>query len=176
MKRRENGFTLLELSVVLALSATIALTTTIFSFHAFNTTARTASHLTAVANVDNAGYWVSRDGVMADDVITSNLTAPAILILKWTDWGYGTDNIYYSATYSIENLSGGIGQLKRELQSSNGIEQHLNLASNIYYDPADAANSTTVAHVGSVINLRVASRFGNASETRNYQIHPRPNF
>lgn len=176
MTRDENGFTLLELAVAVSMSAMIALTATIFTFHALRTSARSDERLTAIANVQNAGYWISRDAGMADEVIADNLTSPVFLILKWTDWGYDDDNVYYSAIYSIENVSGGIGQLKRELQNSDGVEQHLNLASNIYYDPADAANTTTVSDDGSVLNLRVASRFGSANETRNYQIHPRPNF
>ncbi|MDO8568255.1 MAG: prepilin-type N-terminal cleavage/methylation domain-containing protein, partial [Dehalococcoidales bacterium] len=90
MKRNENGFTLLELAIAVSMSAMIALTATIFTFHALRTSARTDDHLTAIANVQNAGYWISRDAEMADSVITDNLTSPTFLILKWTDWGYGT--------------------------------------------------------------------------------------
>ena len=176
MKRSEHGFTLLELAVVLSMSAMIALAATTFTFHALGTTERTDAHLTVVSNAENAGYWISRDASMADNVITDNLTPPTFLILKWTDWGYGTDNVYHSATYSIENLSGGIGQLKRRHQDSSGTDQQIVVANYIYYNPADPTNSTNVTHQSPTINLIVATRFGSASEVRQYQIYQRPNF
>ncbi len=175
MKRSENGFTLLELAVVIALTAMIALAATTFTFHALRTAAKTDDRLTALDNAQNAGYWISRDAYMADTVITDNLTAPTILILKWTDWGYGTDNIYYSATYSVDNVTSGIGQLNRRLQDSNGGDQKIVVASYICYNPADPANSTNVTYQSPPMNLRVATRYGNASEVRNYEIYRRPN-
>lgn len=176
MKRNENGFTLLELAVVISLTAMIALAATTFTFHALRTAAKTGDHLTAVTNAENAGYWISRDAYMADTVITDNLTAPTILILKWTDWGYGTDNVYYSATYSVDNVSGEIGQINRRLQNSNGGDQKILVASYIYYNPADPTNTTNVTYQTPTLNLKVATRFGSASEARNYQIYRRPNF
>ncbi len=109
-------------------------------------------------------------------MVTENLTAPAVLLLKWTEWGYGTANIYYSVTYSVENISGGIGELKRRLQNSSGGDQTILVANNIYYNPADPANTTNVTHASPVISLKVAARFGSASETRDYQIYRRPSF
>ncbi len=175
MKQSENGFTLLELAVVIAISAMIALAATIFTFHAIRTTEKTEDHLTAVANAENAGYWISHDAYMADMVIADNLTAPAILVLKWTDWGYGTANIYYTATYSVDNIVAGIGQLKRRLQNSNGGDQNLLVASYVYYNPSDPTNSTNVTYQSPTINLKMATRSGSASEVRQYQIYRRPN-
>ena len=50
MKHSENGFTLLELAIVISLSAMLALATASFTFHSFRTASRTDAHLTA------AGY------------------------------------------------------------------------------------------------------------------------
>ncbi len=176
--RSENGFTLLEMAVAITMSAMIAFTATIFAFHALRTSARTDDQLMAMVNAQNAGFWISRDTEMADMVITDNLTAPAFLVLKWTEWGYGDeeDNIYYAATYSMENVAGGVGQLVRELQSSSGINQNLLVANHIYYNPADPGNSTNITYQSPVLNLRAVTHFGSANATRNYQIYRRPNF
>jgi len=176
MNLNQKGFGLLELAIVVSLSAMIALTATTFSFHAFRTSGKTQDHLIAVSDVENAGYWMSRDALMADGVITENLTFPAILVLEWTEWGYDEDNIYYSATYSVDNLTDGIGTLSRRLQNSTGGDQSVRVASNIYYNPADPDNSTNVTYESPTINLKVATRSGTTGEIREYQIYRRPNF
>lgn len=176
MKQNESGFTILELVVTIGLSAMIALAGTVFTFHALRTSGQTEAHLTAVTSAQNAGHWISRDASMADDVITDNLTAPVILILKWTDWGYGTDNVYYSASYSVDNITDGIGQLNRRLQNSDGLDQNMLVTGHVYYDPADPVSSTNVTYQDRTINLKVAARSGSAIEVRSYQIYRRPNF
>jgi len=169
MKKGEKGFTLIELAVVVGLSAMIALAATTFTFHAFRTTQQTNDHLTRLANVENAGYWISRDASMADSV-TANLTPPTFLILTWTDRGYGTANIYHSVTYLIENISGGVGQLKRRHQDSSGTDQQTLIAN--YIDPT----TTSVTYQSPTMTLRVAARCGGTSEVRVYVVYPRPNY
>lgn len=176
MRKNEQGFTIIELVVVVSLSAMIALAATVFTFHALRTSAQNQDRLTAMSNVQNAGYWLSRDASMADDVITDNLTSPVILILKWTDWGYGTGNVYWSVSYSVDNVTSGIGQLSRRLQSSGGVDQRLLVAGNVYYDPADPDNSTNILYQNHIINLQVATRTGGAVELRKYETYRRPNF
>lgn len=176
MKQKENGFTVIEMVVAFSLSAMIALAGMAFVFQSINTADRTEDHLTVVAAAENAGYWLSRDAYMADNVITDNLTSPAILVLKWTEWGYGDTNIYHSATYSIENLSDNIGHLTRHYQSSSGTDQQTTIASNIYYNPSDPTNTTSISYLSPVINLKVSTKLGDTGETRNYQIYRRPNF
>ena len=176
MRQNESGFTLPELAVVILLSAMIALAATVFTFHALRTSAQNEDRLTALSNVQNAGYWISRDASMADNVITDNLTSPVILVLKWTDWGYDTGNVYWSASYSVDNVTGGIGQFTRRLQSNEGVDQKMLVAGNVYYDPADPENSTRISYQNHIIKLQVATRTGGAVELRNYETYRRPNF
>ncbi|MFC1910333.1 prepilin-type N-terminal cleavage/methylation domain-containing protein [Chloroflexota bacterium] len=170
MRRNQNGFTVLELVVVLGLSAIISLIATSFTFQAFRSSAQSEDYLTAVSNVENAGFWLSRDGCIADVVITDNLTSPAILTLKWTDWGYGQNNIYHSAIYSIKNLSAHIGQLTRQYQSSDGTNLQMVIAGYIYYNADDLDNNTTVTYESPILHFKVATRSGNACEVREYQV------
>lgn len=176
MKRNEKGFTIVEMVVAVSLAAMLALAATAFTFHALRTSAKTQDSLVALSSVQNAGYWVSHDANMADDVITTDLTAPAIMVIKWTDWGYGEDNIYYSATYSVDDVTAGVGKLNRRLQSSDGLDQRTLVADNIYYDLSDPANSTNVTYQNQTIEFRVAAHSGSGVEVRNYEISQRPSF
>jgi len=107
--KNQMGFTLTELMLAIAIAGIITggITTTIFSV--VNGSARTSNHMTAVRQVQNAGYWVSRDTQMAQSV-TLSASSGFPLILAWTDWD-GKSN---TAVYSLENMSvGTLKQLKR---------------------------------------------------------------
>ncbi len=176
MKRHESGISLLELVVVVALSATLTLIGTVFTFHAIRSSRATDSRLVTLTNVQNAGRWISQDAYMADDIDTDNLTFPAILLLRWTEWGYGVPNKYYSATYSVDNITDNVGQINRRYQGSDGTDQTITLARNIYYNEADPENSTNVSYQTQVLSLQLAARQGAHNEVRKYQIFRRPNF
>lgn len=176
MKYRETGFAIIELVVAVGIIGLIASAATSVVFHAFNDTQRTNDHFTAVRSLENAAYWIGRDARMADVLNTTNLTSPAILILKWTEWGYGTDSVYHQATYSVDNITGNIGNLTRRYENSEGANQQILVANNIYYNPADPSNSTNITYQSPILNLRVATSFGAATEKKEYQIYRRPNF
>lgn len=176
MKNGQQGFTIVEMIAVVGITAIIALIAVYFTFHAYRTSAQTNDHFTAISHEQNAGYWISCDIYMADYIIADNLTQPTFLILKSTDWGYGTDNVYNTITYSIENVSDGVGQLKRRLQDSLGADQQIIVASYIYYDSTDPSNTTKVTYSSLAVNLTVATRHGNTSQTKEYIISRRPNF
>lgn len=166
----------MEMMVASVLSALITLTAAVFAYHALFTTGKTENHLVIAANAENAGYWIKHDATMADNILTENLTPPAILVLKWTEWGYEQDNIYHTATYSIENVSDNIGQLKRRYQTSTGTDRQMVVAGNVYYNPADPDNSTAVTHQSPAVILKLATQAGTAGIYREYRILRRPNF
>jgi len=174
--RDERGFTVLELMVVVLLAALIALAATVFTFHALRTSAQSKDRLSALANVQNAGFWLSRDASMADNVITDNLTSPVILVLKWTEWGYETANTYWSASYSVDNVTDEIGKISRRLQNNEGLDQTITVANDVYYNPTDPDNSTKISYQNHIIKLQVATRNGAVIELREYQTYRRPNF
>lgn len=176
MKNRENGFIVVELAIAISVMAVIAFTATTFTFHSLRAAGQSDNQLAVLSNAQNAGYWISRDAYMADNVIADNLTPPAFLILKWTDWGYGTSNVYHTATYSIEDISGGVGRLKRRHQNSVGADEQIVVANYIYYNLADPTNSSGVTYQTPTINLKVVTQLGDHSEVREYQIYRRPNF
>ncbi len=102
MKLGEKGFTYIELIVALAIIALIGSATATTTIQVLRLTVRNNEHMTAVRQVQNAGYWISRDAQMAQSIITDNLTPPDFLVLNWIEWDYTDDLTYHSVTYFFE--------------------------------------------------------------------------
>ena len=189
MKRGERGFTLIEVLVVIAIVATISAAATMSTFQVFNVTRRSNDHVVTVRQVQNAGYWISRDALMAESVVVDNDPETdefLTLTLKWTEWNYDGDSVYHEVTYSIEDLSpDGIGKLIRT-HSSDGPDEQTLIAEYIYYDSEDPENHTDTEATyeppdeapeqAPVLTVQITSSLGEASETREYRVLPRPDF
>ena len=176
MKYGQAGFMFIEVMVAMSIIALVAAATTMSIFQMASTTDRSNGYMTAVRQVQNAGYWISQDAQMAESVSTDNLTPPNILVLKWTDWGYDTDSVYHSVTYSLENVSDGIGELKRTHQDSEGANEQMLVAQDIYYDPSDPDNATQASYEGRVLTVKLVAMSGGTEEVREYKVYTRPEF
>lgn len=189
MKRSEGGFTLIELLLVVAIVALMAGAATMATFQVINVTKRSNNHMTAIRQVQNAGYWISHDALMAENV-ADNLTPPGFLTLTWTEWGYDedkkgeeTDTIYHSVTYSFQDLSDGIGKLRRTHWSRVGEDEQTLVAETlvaeyIYYNPDDPddPDNPTASSDNSVLTMQITASLGEARETKEYTVWHRPNF
>ena len=176
MKQGQRGFTSIELLVATAIIALIAGAATMTTFSVLRDTEHTNDRMTVVRQVENAGFWISQDTLMADRVCADNLTPPDFLVVDWTEWGYDDDSIYHSVTYSIEDISEGIGRLKRTHQDSGGTNEQMLVANYIYYNQSDPDNTSDVSYQEAVLTLKIASVFGDAQEMREYKVYQRPNF
>jgi len=180
MKRSERGFTFIEFLVVMAIVALIAGAAGATTLQLFASTERSNNHMTAVRQVQNAGYWISRDALMAES--TDNVTThPEFLILNWTEWGYDEDSIYHKVTYSFEDMPGGLKKLKRTHWSRVGTNEPTLVAETlvaeyIYYDPDDPDNTTKASYESSVLTVQIAAAIGEANEIKEYRVWHRPNF
>lgn len=176
MKQGEQGFTLIELVVATAIMAIIGVAAAMAIFQVSSGTKHNNSHITAVRQVHNAGYWISRDTQMAQNTIADNLTPPNFLILNWTEWDQANDPIYHSVTYYFEDQTDGIGTLKRHHWSSAGANQRTLIAKYIYYNSGDSAETSNVAYQSPELTVRLTAIFEEARESREYRIIHRPNF
>jgi len=186
MRPSERGFTLIELLVAIALVALIAVAATMATFQVITGTERNNNHMTVIRQVQNAGFWISQDALMAESVITDNLTPPDLLTLTWTEWGYGEEaSTYHLVTYSFQDLSDGIGKLKRQhliYDDEGGVTGNTTtlVAQYIYYnldDPDDPDNPTAIYQSPPpVLTVQIASSLGEAKEIREYRVWRRPNF
>jgi len=177
MKQSEKGFTLIELIGAIAVMALIALAVTAVTFQVLKVAGQSNDQMTAIPQVQNAGYWISLDTQMAESIFVDNLEPPNFIILNWTEHDYeGGDPTYHWVTYFFEDLSDGIGKLKRNHRSSAGADDETLIAQHIYYDPDDPDNSS-IATCDSPpeLTVRLRALFGHASVTREYKAVCRPN-
>lgn len=175
INRNQRGFTLIELLVAVAITGIIIGGITMSIFQVFAVNARTSSHMTAVRQVQNAGYWISHDAQMAqqepvigDDPATTEVTE--FLTLTWTEWESGDT---HEIIYSLEDMptSGELKKLRRS-HSVNGTTEAGIVAE--YIEPAMTNCGFTA---GGELILTVTASVGGwqpASETRTYEVVPRP--
>jgi len=173
MKQKvEKGFTLIETAVAIAVLALIALTVTAVTFQALKATSQSNDWMTAIPQVQNAGYWISRDAQMAESIFVDNLESPYFIILNWKDYENG-DTTHHKVTYFFEDLSDGIGKLKRNHWSA-GADKETLIAQHIYYDPGEP--DTSIANYNPPeLTVRLRALFGDASVTREYKAVRRHN-
>ncbi|MFC1966513.1 type II secretion system protein J [Chloroflexota bacterium] len=174
MKPGEKGFTYVELLLAITIMALASVAAGAAIFQVFKNIQRNNDHITAVRQVQNAGYWIGRDALMALHVnTTDNLTPPDFLALNWTEWDDDGDPIYHSATYAFEDLTDGIGELKRTYWSSAGANAETLVAQHIYFDPSDTDNTSTVSYQSMVLTVQLTAVFEDFVEIREYKIKRR---
>ena len=175
MKLGEKGYTLIELLIAITIMVAASGAASMAIFQIFRGMESNNDHMTAVQQVQNAGYWISRDAQMAQSVTTDGLTLPDFLVINWTEWDEAGDPIYHSATYFFEGLSDGIGSLKRSHWSSAGADEETLIASYIYYDPTDVDDTSNASYQSPLLTVQLTALFEEIQETREYQITHRSN-
>ena len=172
MKKGESGFTLIEVLVAIAITALIAFGGVATATQIISVNAKSNAHMTAVNEVQNAGYWISRDTQMAQSVTADGLTPPEFLILSWTEDSSG-DN--YQVVYTLEDIPGSALKKLHRDQSINGGANELTLVAQ-YIDPA--SEKTKSEFTNGVLTLTITATVSTASpsgsETRVYRVVPRP--
>ena len=176
MKHGERGFTYIELIIAITIMVLASGAAAMATFQVFKGTERNNNYMTAVRQVQNAGYWISHDAQMAQSVTTDNLTLSDFLILSWTEWDAAGDPVYHSARYFFEDPTDGIGKLKRSHWSSAGANEQTLVAEYIYYDPNDIDDTSKASYQSPVLTVQLTALFEETLETREYKIKHRTNF
>jgi prepilin-type N-terminal cleavage/methylation domain-containing protein len=174
MKLGEKGYTLIELIIAITIMTLAAGAAGAAIFQILRNIERNSDYMTVVRQVENAGYWISRDAQMARVVTTTdNLTLPVFLSLSWTEWNAAGNPIYHSANYSFEGLTNSVGKLKRT-HASGGISEQTLIAQYIYYNSDDATNTSNTSYESPVLTVKLTAVFEGIQETREYKIKRRP--
>jgi type II secretory pathway pseudopilin PulG len=158
------GFSLVELVMALGVTAILS-TGIIFAIRqVFDTNARSSNHMVAIRQVQNVGYWVSRDSQMAQSV-SGNATH---LVLGWTDWLGGA----YQVTYIREGAAGSYNIRRMYSASGNSTGNSTNILVGQHIE------SVTWVFPPGDLNLSVKATMGTgstaSSETRTYSVKTRP--
>jgi len=172
INKNQKGFTLIELIVVIAITGLIISAITVTIFQLFSISARSDSHMLAVRQVQNAGYWISHDTQMAQSVETDGGTTGFPLKLTWSnEWDSNTYEVVY-------NLVEADGKLKRSYKVNDDDPSEMLVAEYIDTDNTNCEfNDTDGDGNKDTLFLKVTATVSGrheATETRVYEVIPRP--
>jgi prepilin-type N-terminal cleavage/methylation domain-containing protein len=178
---KENGFTLIEITIVLAICASIAGGVMAVTNQVFNLSNESNYRLIATKQVERAADVISRDAAMvqypyplapmdasgfSDVPGSADLLSPS-LYLGYTTW----QNATYLVTYWIQNQ-----QLIRR-QYRNGMQQSQTIVANyVVWNRGSANSPTRYGYASNVLTFTITCTVGTAkpvTETRTFQIIPR---
>ena len=154
----QKGFTLVELVIAISIATLVVAAAVAIWFQLTTVSARNSDYMAAYGQVQNAGYWFSRDAVQITQEPVVINPAPAELVsltLDWVEWNGTTHQVVYT-------LDGDSGQLRR-----SGTEGEFLVAQ--YID----SNNTSCTWDGETLTLEITAQFGDRSATRTYKVEPR---
>ena len=172
LKTTEKGFTLIELLVGIAIAAFVVGAASMTVITMMRLSPQTNNWAIALRQVQNAGYWISRDVMMSGE-ITPGDGNPIFLTLTQPQPQPSTVSqpspLPKTILYQFEDMSGGLKRLMRD-----DAGQQIMIAEYIYYDPlGDPANSTMVITTPPspdyVLTVRIAATSGNVPVTKTYE-------
>lgn len=160
--RHQEGFTIFELVVVLAVIAVIAPVITIALFQVLSVNTLTSNHLTAVKQVESAIYRIGRDAQVAQTIQTGG-SSGFPLNLVWVEWDSTSNNV----TYTLQN-----GELWRACSVNGSPATSFIVAQNISSD----ASKTNLEFASGVLTVKITAALGGfrpTSETRLVEVFPK---
>lgn len=162
----QQGVTLVELVVSMGIAAFIVVAAATVIFQLDTVSARNSNYMTAYTQVQNAGFSISRDAVMAQAVDDTS----GFVTLDWVDWE-GDD---HRVAYTLKDASGGLKELWRTYSfEMNGVaqpEETMRVAR--YIDPNETSRSWDESE--KVLTLVITAQVGDQTATRTYNVEPRP--
>jgi len=170
MRRDEKGFIIINLAVVLAISAIIAVGAGMTTVQIIQGSQRTNDWTAVVRQAQNVGYWVSEDALTAQTITISDdpeTTDVEFIIVYWKDWETGdTHDIRYVWLDSADSLKK--LQRKHLTRDKNGVTTANKTA--LIADNICTANLTWQ---DGAWRLSIEARSGDKSATREYEISQR---
>lgn len=158
---KSKGVTLIELLIVLLLTGLVVAAASATINQLVLLVPRNESRMVAIRQVQQAGYWISCDGVMAQEIAVGGL--PDFLTLSWVEPDTGAPT---TVVYSLSD-----GTLQRQVTSGGTSTQSLiaeNIASIQAQYPAEGRRVLKVE-----ITASIPAPVAAVSETRTYEIAPR---
>ncbi len=162
-KAGEKGFTLVELLVTISILAVVVAAASMAVITLMRLSPQSKDWNVALRQVQNAGYWISRDVQMSKGNITVGTGNPTFLTLTLPQ----TTTTSKTIAYKFENMSGNLKRLIRDDQTAN---QQIMIAEYIYYNLNDPDNSTrVVGYQNPKLTVRIAATSGMTTVRRQYE-------
>ncbi len=156
MKKNQGGFTLVEILITLAIMAVISTVIAAALSNVISVTWSSSKRMEVIKQVENAVYYINRDGQVASSVSTS--TPGYWLVFNLAD----ASNISYTIT-----TAGGQSYLQRSQGSSTKT-----IANYVNADPGMTFCSYSAKTLHAQITISKGG-FRSATETRTLTVYPR---
>jgi len=153
----QAGFSIVEMAVSLALAAVLIPAIALTVSRVFSDNGRTTRIMQALKNVENGGYWISRDALGSQGATSAGFP----LTMTWQDW----DGNSHEVTYSLSGTTMERTALINSVLSSTTVVAH-----DISSDPV----LTDCQFSEGVLTFRLTSVVGSTVETGEFQIALRP--
>jgi prepilin-type N-terminal cleavage/methylation domain-containing protein len=160
--QNEKGFTLIEVLVALAITAVMIPVMAMSTATILRNNQQAVAHNIVLQQVNNAGYWISRDVQTAKNVtLTEPSGFPLTLVIP--------DDVNESNDYSVKYLFSG-SKLKRQVYNS----AHALTAEIIAAEYVEVADTTfnSIPETNSY-EITVSASKGGVVVARNYQVRQR---
>ncbi len=161
LMKNQKGFTLIELIVALAIASAIGVAATMTAHQLITIPVISNDSNAAINQVRNAVNWINRD-VQSAMPSSINTTSPEFLSLEQLEWGSDGNWTTRAVNYTLED---------KELRRYYGGDESGMLIAQ-YIDPDNTScswNST-----GLVLTVNITAHVGTRTETRTFQVKPRP--
>lgn len=177
LHKNQKGFTLIEVLITVAIFVGIGVVTTAAIGQLVQSN-RTSNHMAAVRQVQQASYWVNRDGVQAQSITVSpgNGGFPLTLSWNWTDLGEGGEA--HEVVYNL-TPAGGLYELRRQetvVNTTTTVVGPTTVVGQYIYFDTESPGSTEFSWNATewVLTLNITAEVGLQTESRTYEIKPRP--
>ena len=157
-----NGFTLIELTIAISIATLVAGASLAAWFQLATTRARSSDYMTAYGQVQNAGYWFSRDAVQLNEEPDIVSPPPAEFQSLTLQWDAGWPSTHHTVVYTLIS-----GELRRTEGATSVV-----IARYIDSNPS----STNCTWSDGVLALKVTAEVGEPTvrtATRTYKVEPR---
>jgi prepilin-type N-terminal cleavage/methylation domain-containing protein len=163
LRKGQRGVTLVELVIVVALAGLVGAAITATAFQVFSFSTRLSNQMTAIRQVQQAGFWVSPDVMMSEPgKINATPGGGRFLVLGWIDGGKNNHVVTYviaaGKLQRTHNITTQGGQTTTEVAV---VAEYINSA------------QTSFVKYGSAYNFTVTATVGGRTETRLYEVKPR---
>lgn len=172
MKGNQKGVAVVEVMIAMVVTAVIVPAVVMTVLQSMRIGERNNSYITAQSQVQNSGYWITRDAAMAQEVTNDDAETPTVefITLLWTNWATGDT---HRIAYLLQDSSGGLKKLTRQEVITNA--DNMEIGNSTMHVAGYLVPDPTFSVSGNLWTLALTADFGSQTASGEYEIRPRAN-